>query len=82
MKVECVVRLSCSICTVIYSAVILIVFLPLQLCEIVGNDSFFTKLCVVIWKLNSSFLKKATTGEELVGMFKSRMVCYVIVEII
>lgn len=71
MKVECVVHLSYFIRTVIYSAVILVVLLPLQLCEIVENYSFFTKLYVAKSKLNYSLLKKATTRREFVGMFKN-----------
>lgn len=39
MKVECVVCLSCFICAAICSAVILAVFLPLQFCETVENDT-------------------------------------------
>lgn len=39
MKVECVICLSCFICTVTYSAVTLVVFLPLQLRENVENDA-------------------------------------------
>jgi len=37
MIIERVLHLSCFICTVIYSVVILIFFLPLQLCETVEN---------------------------------------------
>lgn len=62
MKVECVACLSCCICTVIYSAVILVVFLPLQLCETVENDSFFAWL---YGKYTFHFLKRPQRSQNL-----------------
>lgn len=66
LKVECVTCLSCFIYTVIYSAVILVVFLPLQLHENVEHDTLSLQSFVWLYRNQTRrYLKRPQYARNL-----------------